>query len=219
MKRFLAVTFFRNKRLNLLEASVRGNTSNSEPKNPATEPWEAEVIRLCQKGQKEPFAQLVDHYKNWIFGLIFRWVGQKEVAEEMAQEVFLKAFSQIRNFRGEARFSSWLYQISLNRCRDYWRSREFRHRQDAALEEIAERPALSPLAEQEIQLKQRQKIVRGALESLPENYREALILRYLHELSYEEMAEQLGQGVSSLKMRVMRGLDLLKNKLGDRDDG
>jgi RNA polymerase sigma-70 factor, ECF subfamily len=197
---------------------VRGQTSNSESKNPATEPWEAEAIRLCQKGEKAPFAKLVDHYKNWIFGLIFRWVGQKEVAEEMAQEVFLKAFAQIRNFRGESKFSSWLYQISLNRCRDYWRSREFRRRQDATLEEIAERPALSPQAEQEILLRQQQKAVRLALESLPEIYREALTLRYLQELSYEEMAEHLQQGISSLKMRVMRGLDLLKNKLGDRDD-
>ena len=198
---------------------MRGKNSNFQEKSPAIESWEAEAIRLCQRGDKEPFAKLVDHYKNWIFGLIFRWVGQKEVAEEMAQEVFLKAFAQIKNFRGEAKFSSWLYQIGLNRCRDYWRSREFRQRQDKALEEIAEWPALSPQAEDEIQLQQRQRILRRALESLPENYREALTLRYLHELSYEEMAELLGQGISNLKMRVSRGLDLLKNKLGDVVNG
>jgi RNA polymerase sigma-70 factor (ECF subfamily) len=196
---------------------VRGKTSSFQLNLPAIEPWEAEVIGQCQKGQREPFAKLVDHYKRWVFGLIFRWLGQREAAEEMAQEVFLKAFSQIANFRGESKFSSWLYQISLNRCRDYWRSREFRRGPQLPLDEVLEKPALSPQVEQELEIRRRCHRLRGTLQTLPENYREALMLRYLHELSYEEMAKQTGQGISNLKMRVLRGLDLLKTKLREEN--
>jgi RNA polymerase sigma-70 factor (ECF subfamily) len=213
------VTLLKPQRLIKVEASVRGQGADFEKKNPEKEPWEVEAIRLCQRGEKEPFARLVDHYKNWVFGLMFRWVGKKEVAEEMAQEVFLKAYSRIGSFRGEAKFSTWLYQICFNRCRDYWRSREFHQAAYEPLEQVEEKPALSPHAEQEVMSRQQERSVRRALESLPEIYREAVMLRYLHELSYEEMAEQLDLGVSSLKMRVLRGLNLLKNKLGGQGDG
>lgn len=194
---------------------MRGKPSNSQLNKPHNQPWETEAIRMSQQGARESFTRLADHYKDWVFTLIYRWVGQKEVAEEMAQEVFIKAFSRIRTFRGEAKFSSWLYQITQNRCRDYWRSPEYRRGQALPLESVLEKPALSPGAEEALGQAQREGRVRRALESLPQDYREALMLRYLHELSYQEMSQQLNQGISSLKMRVLRGLKLLKSKLDE----
>lgn len=174
---------------------------------------EDEIIRRCQKGEREPFAQLVDQHKNWIFTQIFRWVGEKTLAEEMAQDVFMKAYQEIRNFRGEAKFSTWLFQIARNRCHDFWRGRERHHLQNKSWEEIKGKPALSPQAE--AQASQRQEIhrIRRVLDSLPENYREALSLRYLSEMSYKEISRSLGEGLSSVKMRVARGLEMLRKKL------
>ena len=198
---------------------MRGKTSSSQLDKPGVESWESEAIRSCQAGSPEAFARLVDHYRQWVFALIFRWVGRKEVAEEMVQEVFLKAFAKIKGFRGEAKFSSWLYQITRNRCLDFWRSREFRN---GELEIVDFEPpeaglALSPQAEEELQQKRRNQNLRRVLESLPAHYREALTMRYLHELSYAEMAELSGEGISKLKMRVLRGLDVLKTKISEHD--
>lgn len=196
---------------------MRGKSSGSQLNKPGLEAWESEAIRSCQAGSSEAFARLVEHYRQWVFALIFRWVGRQEVAEDMVQEVFLKAYAKIKNFRGEAKFSSWLYQIARNRCLDYWRSREFRNAELKDFEPPVERLALSPQSEEALQQMQAQRSLRRALGTLPTHYREALTMRYLHELSYAEMAELSGEGISNLKMRVLRGLDLLKSKIGEKE--
>lgn len=174
---------------------------------------ETEIIRRCQKGESDPFAELVDAYKEWIYRQIFFWVGDPEVAQEMAQEVFLKAYSQIGKFRGEAKFSTWLFQIARNRCRDHWRSKERHLGQHQSWEEVPEPPGLSPEAEDRAIVNQEIRKMKRALETLPEIYREALTLRFLNERSYDEIAGMLEEGVSSVKMRVARGVDLLRTKL------
>jgi len=177
--------------------------------------WEGEAITQCQQGDTEAFGRLVEHRRNWVFGHVFRWVGQKEKAEELSQEIFVKAFSQIRSFRGQSSFSTWLFQIMKNHCRDFWRSKEYRQSLTGSLDEIQRQPALSPEAESNALRQEEQMKMKLALATLPEIYREALSLRYFSELSYEEMAQTLEKKVSSLKMRVARGLDLLRKKLRD----
>lgn len=180
---------------------------------PKSGDWEGDAIARCRQGDTEAFGLIVDHYRNWVFGHVYRWVDRKEKAEELAQEVFVKAFSQLRNFREQASFSTWLFQIMKNHCRDYWRSKEYRQGITESLDDLKRQPVLSAEAESRVSEQEESLKIRRALNSLPEIYQEALRLRYLSEMSYEEMAAALNKKTSNLKMRVARGLELLKNKL------
>jgi len=181
--------------------------------SPQSDVRDLEVLRRCRQGDVRAFAELVDRYKNGVFRLMFQWVRQKEIAEELAQDVFLKAHRDLGNFRGDAKFSTWLYQIALNRCRDHWRSRKRRPEVPVEAPILATEPAKSPASDAELQAKEEGARLRRALDSLPEIYREALTLRYFSDLSHEEIAAISGEGLSNVKMRVARGLAQLRKKL------
>jgi len=172
-----------------------------------------EWVTRCQEGDQEAFGPLVDHYQAWVFGNIYRRVGNRDKAEELSQEVFLKAFSQIGKFRREASFSTWLFQITRNHCRDFFRRKENRQALALSLEDLNQELALSPKIEAEMARQKASQTLRTAVANLPEIYREALSLRYFSEFSYEEMSKHQNQKISSLKMRVARGLDLLRKIL------
>lgn len=174
---------------------------------------EIEMIRRCQRGERDTFAYFVNRYQQWIYRQLFFWVGEATLAEEMAQEVFIKAYTELKNFRGEAKFSTWLFQIALNHYRDHRRSKERHRDKQKSLQEISEPPALSPEAEARATYREEVNRLRRALEALPKIYQEALTLRFLNERSYLEIAELLGEGISNVKMRVIRGLELLRTKL------
>jgi RNA polymerase sigma-70 factor, ECF subfamily len=181
-------------------------------KSPSQDP-DLEALRRCRQGEVRAFAEIVERHKNGVFRLIYRWVGQKEHAEELAQDVFLKAYRDLSNFREEAKFSTWIYQITLNRCRDHWRSRKRRPEHLAAPEAFFAETSDEPSPEARAgELSEAQRL-RRALEALPTIYRDALSLRYFGDLSYEEMTEVCGEGMSNLKMRVARGLAQLRKKL------
>lgn len=173
-----------------------------------------EALSRCRQGEKQAYANIVDRHQGGVFRMIYRYVGQRERAEELTQEAFLKAYRELPKFRGEAKFSTWLYQIALNLCRDYWRGQKRRPEQLREPQELAA-VVLSEAASPELQAQSGREAerLRRALDSLPEIYREALTLRYLADLSYEEMGEASGEGLSNLKMRVARGLAQLKRRL------
>jgi len=160
------------------------------------------------------FAQLIETFKNPIFSQMLRWVGQRELAEEMAQDVFLKAYRNIGKFRKDAKFSTWLFQIALNRARDYWREGKSRAVSQALLREETLEAKPSPSAEEEIQSKNEAERLRTALNQLKADYRETLSLRFLSDLSLQEVAELTGEGLSNTKMRVLRGLTQLRKIMG-----
>ncbi len=178
-----------------------------------TEDQDLEALRRCRRGDRQAYAQVVERHKNGVFRMVFRYVGQAQRAEELTQEVFLKAYRDLDQFRGEAKFSTWIYQISLNLCRDYWRAQQRRPEQlrepEAFTTEFS--PGSSP--EEQVLAEGEAAQLRKALDSLPEIYREALTMRFFGDLSYEEMAEASGEGLSSLKMRVARGLAQLRNRM------
>ena len=169
------------------------------------------ILGRCRNGDTEAFSGIIEAYKNPLYTLIFKWVGQKEGAEEILQEVFLKAFRQFKNFRGESKFSTWLFQIAINRCRDFYRSARVK-REEALNPDL---PLVDSKPKEDELLHTRREIsrLRGALEDLPPIYREALALRYLNEMSIEEIAGALGEGLSNIKMRISRGLMKLREKL------
>jgi len=169
------------------------------------------ILKRCLQGDAESFGEIVEAYKYPIFERIYRWVGHKETAEEITQDVFMKAFRQAGNFRGESKFSTWLYQIALNRCRDFYRSAKNQREQALIPEASLESPGppedeTASLAEDVVRL-------RKGLEKLPPIYREALSLRYLSEMSNEEIAKATGENLSNVKMRISRGLIKLRKQL------
>ncbi len=177
---------------------------------------ELELLRRCQEGDLKSFAQIIDRYKQKIFGMIYRWVGEKQISEDLAQEVFLKLYRELKNYRGEAKFSTWLYQVTLNCCRDHWRKQQ-RRRGEEEFQDGSIGGRTDPKIEEIVEAKETATHLRKVLASLPPIYQEAVYLRFFGEMSYEEIAEATGVHLSNVKMRVARGLVQLRKRmhLGD----
>lgn len=171
---------------------------------------DSECLGRCRAGDPAAFAELVDRHKEAVYRWIYSWVGRKESAEELAQDVFLKAFRDLGNFRGDSKFSTWLHQIALNRCRDHWRSRQRKPESLGADKVFAKLESSQESAEQAAAGRQDAEALRSAMTELPDIYREAISLRFFGDLSYDEIATLLGESLSSVKMRVTRGLARLR---------
>ena len=161
---------------------------------------EQQWIDAARRGDQEAFGHLVQLYEKRVFALTTRLCGNPDDAQEAAQEAFLAAWQGLAFFRGDSSFSTWLYRLTHNACMDLLR-KEQRHSSAAGpSQEAAERSEL------------RRAIALG-LKSLPEAYREALILRELHQLSYEEIAQSTDTDLGTVKSRINRGRKLLRKFL------
>jgi RNA polymerase sigma-70 factor (ECF subfamily) len=174
-----------------------------------------ELVEACQIGETSAFDILVARWEDRIRGAAFRFLGSEEEARDVAQEAFLKAYRALPAFKREARFSSWLYQIATNLCRDRLRRRKTRA--TVSLDELAEAgPVLvesGPGAHDQLLLRDRAHAVRRAIHALPEEQREVLILKEYQGLTFLEIAQALGLPVSTVKTRLYRGLGQLRLQL------
>jgi RNA polymerase sigma-70 factor (ECF subfamily) len=174
-----------------------------------------ELVEACQAGESSAFDLLVARWEDKIRGAAYRLLGSEEEARDAAQEAFLKAYRALADFKGEARFSSWLYQITVNLCRDRLRRRKGRNLVSLdALEDggpviAARAPGALDLVEQ-IDLR---RAVRRAIESLSEEQREVVILKEYQGLTFLEIAQALELPVSTVKTRLYRGLGHLRLQL------
>ena len=174
-----------------------------------------ELVEACQAGESSAFDLLVTRWEDKIRGACYRLLGSEEEARDAAQEAFLKAYRALPGFKREARFSSWLYQIAVNLCRDRLRRRKGRTLVSLeALEEvgpvIASRgPGTQDLVEQ-IDLR---RAVRRAIAALPEEQREVVILKEYQGLTFLEIAQTLELPISTVKTRLYRGLGQLRHRL------
>jgi len=174
-----------------------------------------ELVEACRAGETSAFDVLVGRWEDRIRGAAWRVLGSEEEARDVAQEAFLKAYRGLGAFKQEARFSSWLYQIALNLCRDRLRRR--RTRASVSLEELEEagpvlvepRPGAHELALQN-DLASR---VRRAVAALSEEQREVVILKEYEGLTFLEIAQALDVPVSTVKTRLYRGLGQLRLRL------
>jgi RNA polymerase sigma-70 factor, ECF subfamily len=186
-------------------------------------PWgrdESELITELQAGSEAAFDWLVTHYHSGVYNLVYGILSDSADAADVTQEVFLRAFRGIRDFRRGSSLKTWLYRISvrqaLNHRRWCWRH----HRQQISIdaEEEGKHAALdlkdceaNPFERFETQ--EMQTKVRAALAQVPEIFRGAVILRDLEDLSYEEVAEVMEVSVGTVKSRILRGRRLLKEIL------
>lgn len=173
------------------------------------------LVSACQVGDQDAFALLVQRHQRFVFNLVFRMLEQYEEANEVTQETFLAAWQGLPRFRGEARFSTWLYRIAYN-CA--LKQLEQRNRDQALQLAIQVKQANQRIDNDEhlgseIETYERQAIVREHLSKLPAKYRIVLVLRHLQEMTYEEMAEILTMPIGTIKTHLFRARNLLKERL------
>src|SRR6266581_1503654 len=174
-----------------------------------------ELVEACLAGEDSAFDVLLGRWEKRIRGAIYRLVGSDEEARDLCQEAFLKAYKSLRSFKQEARFSSWLYQIALNLCRD--RIRRRRGKTMVSLDELEEggaaMPVAGPTALDLLQERDTSRLVAQAIEALPDEQREVIILKEYQGLTFLEIAQVLDVPISTVKTRLYRGLDQLRVRL------
>jgi RNA polymerase sigma-70 factor, ECF subfamily len=181
-------------------------------------PTDEELVAAVQGGDSAAFDVLVRRWDRKIQGAAFRVLGSDDEARDVSQEAFLKAFRGLRGFKREARFSSWLYQIAMNLCRDRLRRR--RGREHVSLDDVVEsgEPALRqhPAALEALQTRDVERAVAAAVDALSDEQREVVVLKEYEGLTFPEIASVLGVPLSTVKTRLYRALGQLRIELARR---
>ena len=174
------------------------------------------LVSACQVGDQDAFALLVQRHQRFVFNLVFRMLGHYEEADEVTQETFLAAWQGLPGFRGNARFSTWLYRIAYNCALKQLEQRKRDQALQLAIqvEQADQRINNDERIGAEIEAHDHQTIVREHLSKLPAKYRIVLVLRHLQEMTYEEMAEILTLPIGTIKTHLFRARNLLKERLG-----
>jgi RNA polymerase sigma-70 factor (ECF subfamily) len=186
------------------------------------------LVDRAKAGDVEAFETLVRRYQRWVFTLALRMLGDRLDAEDMAQEVFLKAYRGLAGFRGGARFSTWLYAIASHHCLNYLTSRTAQLRRlrpvdepaagpgaaaSSALDRIAdEAPGPDAAAEQ----RELRRAIQEELLQLTEDHRIVVVLRDIHGMPYEDIADTLGIELGTVRSRLHRARMELKTRLAPR---
>jgi RNA polymerase sigma-70 factor (ECF subfamily) len=180
-----------------------------------------ELVARSSRGDADSFNQLILRWERPIYALAYRTIGREEDARDVCQETFLRAFRALPGFRGQAKFSSWLYRIALNLCRD-WMRRERRAPiaqppEDVDLMELA--AAVEPAESIEALVIRRDlsRIVEQAMAALPEEQRTAIVLKEYHGLTFQEIADLVGCPLSTVKTRLYQGLTVLRRELAKHE--
>ena len=176
-----------------------------------------ELVAKSIRGDADSFNELVLRWERPIYALAYRTIGREEDARDVCQETFLRAFRALPGFRGQAKFSSWLYRIALNLCRD-WVRRERRAPvvqppEDVDLMELAAAAEPSESIEDLVARKDLSRLVEQAMALLPEEQRTAIVLKEYHGLTFQEIAELVGCPLSTVKTRLYQGLIVLRREL------
>ncbi|MFH0839840.1 MAG: sigma-70 family RNA polymerase sigma factor [Candidatus Omnitrophota bacterium] len=181
------------------------------------------LVSAFQRGDKSAFDRLVLKYKDMVFNLCYRFLGNREEADDCAQETFIKVYRSLKNFRLESAFSTWLYRIAVNTCKNKITSLEYRHRKNTiALN--AERKSedgfytleikdgsLSP--KEILEKKEKDMLLQRAIDSLPEDQKAIVVLRDIEGLSYGEISEIGGYKLGTVKSKLARARQALAKKL------
>jgi RNA polymerase sigma-70 factor, ECF subfamily len=176
-----------------------------------------ELVARSRGGDLDSFNQLVLRWERPIYALAYRVIGREEDARDVAQDAFLRAFRSLHGFKGQAKFSSWLYRITLNLCRD-WMRRQRRAPFAQAPEgidliELATDSTPAESIEDLVSRKELGRAVATAMSILPEEQRTAIILKEYHGLTFQEIADLQGCPLSTVKTRLYQGLTVLRRQL------
>jgi len=180
---------------------------------------EARLARMAIKGDQQAFAELVGLYQDKLYHMAYRMLNNRQEAEDVVQEAFLRVYNNLERYDENMKFSTWIYRIATNLCIDRLRKRRPSYSLDAessefeGLDGYAMIPSDNRTPESETLLSETQRIIHQAMETLPPKYKTVMVLRYLHELSLQEIGDALGMPVTTVKTRVHRGREFLRKKL------
>lgn len=188
------------------------NLPNSAPSSYAEKSDEV-LITLFQSGEREVYKILVDRYQERIRNLIYSIFHDSSIVDDLAQEIFIKAYESLSGFRLDSSFYTWIYRIAVNKSRDEMRRRKvrrfmsFQTLTDEANKELISKLSVPP------EERDAKEIVALGLQGLPEKFRSAIILKDIEGLSYEEMAEILQVELGTVKSRLSRARTMLRKIL------
>jgi RNA polymerase sigma-70 factor (ECF subfamily) len=175
---------------------------------------DAELIGRCLNNDSAAWEQILARYSRRVFNIAFKFTARHDQAEDLTQEIFLKLFKSLSRFNRDADFSTWLSSVARNYCIDNYRSRR-RERELLAFDASALETAPDPRgnALRRLEDDDRRALLRRGLTQLPPKLREAVVLRDLHELTYQEMADRLNLPEGTVKSRINRGREELARLL------
>ena len=184
---------------------------------PAT-PTDNQLVARTLNGDVGAFNDLVVRWEASLYRFVVRYLGDPEEARDICQEAFLKAYTNLDRFRGQAKFSSWLFQIALNQCRTQFRRKKSRPTvsldEEEQLSHLQLVPADAEPPDAAAIKSQQASELHAALANLPEDQRTAIILKEYHGLKFREIAEILETPESTIKSRLYHGLESLAKSLG-----
>jgi RNA polymerase sigma-70 factor (ECF subfamily) len=176
-----------------------------------------ELVTRARGGDLDSFNQLILRWERPIFALAYRVIGREEDARDVCQETFLRAFRALPGFKGQAKFSSWLYRIALNLCRDWIRRQRrapvLQMPEDADPLELASEAGPVESIEDLVARRELSAVVETAMALLPEEQRTAIILKEYHGMTFQEIADLQGCPLSTVKTRLYQGLSVLRRHL------
>jgi len=172
---------------------------------------DTELVVRARQGDEAAFEQLVLRHQRYVFNLAYRVLGDYTEAEDMTQEAFVRVWRGLSGFRGQARFTTWLYRIVHNLCLNRLPGLQRELLQTEALEEVLADPGPSPA--DLFAVREQMVFLHAQLDRLPEKYRLVLTLRYLQHLSYDEIAAALEMPMGTVKTHIHRARRLLRERL------
>ena len=172
---------------------------------------DTELVARARQGDEAAFEQLVLRHQRYVFNLAYRVLGDYTEAEDITQEAFVRVWRGLSGFRGQARFTTWLYRIVHNLCLNRLPGLQRELLQTEPLEEVLADPGPSPA--DLFAVRQQMVFLHAQLDRLPEKYRLGLTLRYLQHLSYDEIAAALEMPMGTVKTHIHRARRLLRERL------
>lgn len=182
-----------------------GNGTISDSPNSVEADEDFELIRLVNEGNEKAFANLMGKHKEKVRNLIFLTLGDAEFVDDISQDVFISIYHKLGEFRFESKFTTWLYRITVNKCRDYLRKKRVRSIFIPIKEADTSRHVSTHSENIDIP-----GLVRGAIQKLPDKLKIPLVLRDIDGLSYKEIADKLECEVGTVKSRIFRARESLK---------
>jgi len=180
---------------------------------------EARLARLALKGDQQAFAELVSLYQDKLYHMAYRMLNNRQEAEDVVQDTFLRVYKNLDRYDDTMKFSTWIYRIATNLSIDRLRQRKLSYSLDAestdheGLDGYSMIPSDDRTPESETLLSELQETIRQAIDTLPPKYKTVMVLRYLQDMSLQEIGDVLDMPVTTVKTRVHRGREFMRKRL------
>ena len=193
-------------------STVSGTTIMARSLDEQREMTDYCLVQACLKGDGDCFAELVARYKNLVYSIILKNINDREEADDLAQDVFLKIYKNLAAYSTEFKFSTWVMRITTNHIIDRHRKKKM---DTVPLEDYAHEPALNKESSPEDIVIKREEArrINKIVEGLPDIYKVPIVLYHKQGLSYQEISDIIGEPLSKIKNRIFRGRKLLKDTI------